>query len=420
MSRDQPAPAPTVGQSWVAHARERWIAGRARFGPRTTDLVLMVGTLTICVVQLLGDASGSFPIGRTGAWLVMPVSILALWWRRRWPLTVTLFGCAIFAASNLPLTMLIGLTALAIRRRDRVLAVTTLAVYTVSVGQPVIVQHSSLGSQLLGCLFLIGSFLAFGAYVGARRDLVASLRDRADRAESERELRAEQARLGERARIAQEMHDVLAHKVSLIALHAGALELSPDAGADQVERSAVLIRSTARQALEDLRGVLGVLRSDATADGAVLAPQPKLSDVRRLVDASREAGVAVDLVTEGDAAALCDPEADGDQTRSAAMVPEQLGRTAYRVVQEGLTNVHKHARGAAATVRLSGQRGGTLQVSVTNLRPVSSGSLLPGAGAGLVGLRERVGLAGGTLTSGRETDGGWSLSAALPWPLVNA
>ena len=101
------------------------------------------------------------------------------------------------------------------------------------------------------------------------------MRERADRAESERELRAEQARLGERTRIAQEMHDVLAHKVSLIALHAGGLELNPDAGPEQVERSAVLIRSTARQALEDLRGVLGVLRADESADGATLAPQPK-------------------------------------------------------------------------------------------------------------------------------------------------
>ena len=108
------------------------------------------------------------------------------------------------------------------------------------------------------------------------------------------------------------------------------------------------------------------------------------------------------------------------RTGSAASVSEQLGRTAYRVVQEGLTNVHKHARGAATTVRLAGARGGTLRVSVSNLRPVASGSLLPGSGAGLVGLRERVELAGGTLTSGAQPDGGWLLSAALPWPAAVA
>ncbi len=279
--------------------------------------------------------------------------------------------------------------------------------------QPTIVQHSNVFNKALGGFFTVGLFLVFGAYVGARRDLLASLRDRAQRAEEERELRAEQAKLGERTRIAQEMHDVLAHKVSLIALHAGGLELNPDAGPEQVERSAVLIRSTARQALEDLRGVLGVLRAEDGAGDATLAPQPKLSDVRRLVEASRAAGVAVQLLGDGDAVGFVDGEGENG---SAATVPEQLGRTAYRVVQEGLTNVHKHARGAAATVRLAGARGGVLQVSVSNLRPVASGSLLPGSGAGLVGLRERVELAGGTLTSGAQPDGGWLLSASLPWP----
>ena len=269
-----------------------------------------------------------------------------------------------------------------------------------------------LWSELIGNGFVVGLFVVFGAYVGARRDLVSSLRDRADRAEAERELRAEQAKLGERARIAQEMHDVLAHKVSLIALHAGGLELNPAMGPEQVERSAVLIRSTARQALEDLRDVLGVLRADDSADGAQLAPQPKLADVRRLVEASRAAGVSVDLLVTGDAEAVV---AAGNG--SAATLPEQLGRTAYRVVQEGLTNVHKHARGASASVRLDGRRGQRLMVSVSNLRPVSAGSLLPGAGAGLVGLRERVELAGGTLRSGRSDDGGWLLEAELPWPV---
>jgi signal transduction histidine kinase len=88
-------------------------------------------------------------------------------------------------------------------------------------------------------------------------------------------------------------------------------------------------------------------------------------------------------------------------------------------VQEGLTNVHKHARGAAATVRLSGVRGQTLEVSVTNVRPVAAGSWLPGSGSGLVGLRERVELAGGTLTSGPQADGGWTLVVDLPWPATS-
>jgi signal transduction histidine kinase len=400
----------------LTRARARLTAWRARFGPRAADVLAILLALGVGIAQLTDDPAKSFPIGKPASWVVLVLSAGLLWWRRRWPIAVTLVGCAAFAVSNLPMTAFIGLTTLAVRRRDRVLALVAAITYVVMVVQPVLRGGNDLLSHSIGTIFSVGSFVVLGAYVGARRDLVASLRDRAQRAESERELRAEQAKLGERARIAQEMHDVLAHKVSLIALHAGALELNPDSGAEQVERSAVLIRLTARQALEDLRGVLGVLRADDSADGAHLAPQPKLSDVRRLVDASRAAGVAVQLLGDGDARTFCDPVPDGEND-SAATVPEQLGRTAYRVVQEGLTNVHKHARGAAATVRLAGSRGDALRVSVSNLRPVAAGSLLPGSGAGLVGLRERVELAGGTLTSGPAADGGWLLSATLPWPV---
>lgn len=401
----------------LPRVRARFARWRVRFGPRVFDACLIACALAASAGQVAGDGDRSFPIGR---WLAIPVMVVAaaaLWWRRRWPLAVTAIGAAAFALANAPLTALFGLTTLAVRRRDRVLAAATAGVYAVFVLQPVIFQNKNLVSQPIGTFFVVGLFLVLGAYVGARRDLVASLRERAARAESERELRAEQVRLGERTRIAQEMHDVLAHKVSLIALHAGGLELNPDAGADQVERSAILIRSTARQALEDLRDVLGVLRTDESADGAALAPQPKLSDVRRLVDASRSAGVTVELIVEGDAMTLTDPDIE---TGSAATVSESLGRTAYRVVQEGLTNVHKHARGAATTVRVSGERGKLLRVSIANIRPVAAGSLLPGAGAGLVGLRERVELAGGTLTAGAGPDGGWVLGAELPWPATVA
>jgi signal transduction histidine kinase len=143
------------------------------------------------------------------------------------------------------------------------------------------------------------------------------------RAEAEQESRAEQARLAERARIAREMHDVLAHKVSLIAMHAGALEMQRVPDPEQVARTAGLIRTTAREAMEDLRDVLGVLRAD-TVD---LAPPPRRDDIARVVDASRAAGVQAEL------------RMDVDE------LPDGLARTAHRIVQEGLTNVHKHARG---------------------------------------------------------------------------
>jgi signal transduction histidine kinase len=291
----------------------------------------------------------------------------------------------------------LALLTLSIRRRDLALAVLGLASYAAYV----LNTWGGKGSIWVPVFtgpFLVGTWIAVGAYVGARRDLMASLRDRAERAEAERELRSEQARLGERARIAQEMHDVLAHKVSLIALHAGGLEVNPAVGADKVEGSAKLIRETARQAMEDLREVLGVLRTDVSVDGADLAPIPMAADLERLITASRDAGVTV-----GYAGALPDD------------VPVLVGRTVYRVVQESLTNVHKHARGAATDVDVHGARGAGVTVRVTNVRPVAAGSLLPGAGAGLVGLRERVQLAGGRLSTGPTTDGGWQVEAWLPW-----
>jgi signal transduction histidine kinase len=291
----------------------------------------------------------------------------------------------------------LALLTLAIRRRDHALAILGIAAYAAYVLYDWN-DRSQFWVSLFTAPFLVGSWIAVGAYVGARRDLMVSLRDRAERAEAERELRGEQARLGERSRIAQEMHDVLAHKVSLIALHAGGLEVNPAVGPDKVEGSARLIRETARQAMEDLREVLGVLRTDVSVDGADLAPVPKAADLERLITASRDAGVAVG------AGITLPPD-----------VPVAVGRTVYRVVQESLTNVHKHARGAATDVVVDGARGEGVTVRVTNVRPVAAGSLLPGAGAGLVGLRERVELAGGRLWVGPTPEGGWRVEAWLPW-----
>lgn len=326
------------------------------------------------------------------------VASLALFWRRRFPSIVTVIAIAAMLTAAIFVPMGLALLTLSIRRRDLVLAVLGVAAYAAFV-----VNGWYGGGELWVSLFtgpfLVGTWIAIGAYVGARRDLMVTLRDRAERAEAERELRGEQARLGERARIAQEMHDVLAHKVSLIALHAGGLEVNPAVGPEKVEGSARLIRETARQAMEDLREVLGVLRTDVSEAGADLAPVPQAADLDRLVEASRDAGVSV-----SGRFALPDD------------VPVSIGRTVYRVVQESLTNVHKHARGASTEVFVRGMRGEGVTARVTNVRPVAAGSLLPGAGAGLVGLRERVQLAGGRLMTGPTPEGGWQVEAWLPWP----
>ena len=327
------------------------------------------------------------------------VGTVALLWRRSHPLlTAALAVPSVIPGGQLgmyPIAML----ALAIRRRDRALWIAAGVGYVLSVFAGVRDPLTS-SSAAISDLLTLGLAMAIGAFVGARRDLVASLRARADQAEAALALRADQARLAERSRIAQEMHDVVAHRISLIGLHAGGLEVNPGAGPEVVERSATLIRETARAALEDLRGVLGVLRADGSPTGADLAPQPQLGDLPRLVGSSAAAGVGVTLVDE-----LPDEP-----------VPEVTGRTVYRVVQEALTNVHKHARDAATTVRVTGKPQDGLVVEVVNVRPVSADSLLPGAGVGLVGLRERVALAGGELDAGPTPEGGWRLRAWFPWP----
>ncbi|WP_329483773.1 histidine kinase [Kribbella sp. NBC_01484] len=374
----------------------RWYAWWVRHAARLRDF-LFVGFSLLTIVAQAATGGGGWTIKD---WYVLGVGVVAsvaLLWRRRFPATVTVITVLAMLTAGIFVPMGLALLTLAIRRRDLVLVLLSLAAYAASVLNTWRTDGQFWVPVFTG-LFLIGTWVAIGAYIGARRDLMVSLRDRAERAEAERELRSEQARLGERARIAQEMHDVLAHKVSLIALHAGGLEVNPAVGPDKVEGSARLIRETARQAMEDLREVLGVLRSDVSVDGADLAPVPQAADLERLVAASRDAGVSVTSKF-----ALPDD------------VPTSLGRTIYRVVQESLTNVHKHARGASTEVQVHGAPGEGVTVRVTNVRPVAAGSLLPGAGAGLVGLRERVQLVGGRLTTGPTAEGGWRVEAWLPW-----
>jgi signal transduction histidine kinase len=155
-----------------------------------------------------------------------------------------------------------------------------------------------------------------------------------------------------------------------------------------------VIRESAHQALQDLREVIGVLRAPVGE-----LPQPTVADVQLLVAESGRAGMRVDLRTETSGAA-----------------PDGVGRTAYRVVQEALTNARKHAPGAEVGVRVAGAPGQGLTVEVHNAAPAGVPTPGPRSGQGLVGLAERVALAGGRLEHGPTTDGGWRLSAWLPWP----
>ncbi|MFE5809399.1 sensor histidine kinase [Streptomyces sp. NPDC056491] len=253
---------------------------------------------------------------------------------------------------------------------------------------------------------LIAGSIGWGLFRRSRRQLIASLRERAELAEADAESRAERARMEAREEIAREMHDVLGHRLSLLSVHAGALEFNPGAPRAEIERAAAVMRESAHLALHDLREVIGVLRAGAGEGPAQdERPQPELADLPRLVAEARAAGGRI---------ALAGPP-EGDTP------PALVGRTAYRIVQEALTNVRKHAPGADVDVRLTGGPGDGLTVEVRNARPsvpdparAAAPGAAGGSGQGLIGLAERARLAGGELTA-LPADGGFRVHAWLPW-----
>ncbi len=241
------------------------------------------------------------------------------------------------------------------------------------------------------------SIVGWGMFVRSKRQLMLSFRDRARRAETEAALRAEQAQRLAREAIAREMHDVLAHRLTLLSVHAGALEFRPDAPRAEIARAAGVIRESAHEALQDLREIIGVLRAGEPDDPG--RPQPTLAALDGLVSESREAGMKVVL---------------DNRVTDRSAVPASVGRTAYRIAQECLTNARKHAPGAEVTVTVSGAPGDGLTVSVRNPAPPGEVPPVPGSGQGLIGLTERATLAGGRLDHGPEQDGGFGVWAWLP------
>ncbi|MEU5720769.1 histidine kinase [Micromonospora sp. NPDC047738] len=345
-------------------------------------------------------------------WMITADALLGLaccvllWVRRRWPLglAVATLPLTLFSLAAAGPLLIIYFTVVVHRRTAVALGVTAAGLVT-NLAFNYLRPEPTMPYWAATVWGVVLSFLvlAWGMFVRARRQLVVSLRERAERAEAEQQLRVAQARQLERTRIAREMHDVLAHRISLLSLHAGALEFRPDAPPDEVAKAAGVIRGSAHAALQDLREVIGVLRAETGAERIPERPQPTLADLAALVEESRAAGMRVDL---------------RDRVTAAERMPAALGRSVYRIVQEGLTNARKHAAGAAVTVELAGGPGAGLTVEIRNRWPVggSRSPELPGAGTGLVGIAERVSLAGGRLEYGRDDSGDFRLAAWLPWP----
>ncbi|MBS1845361.1 MAG: sensor histidine kinase [Actinobacteria bacterium] len=328
-------------------------------------------------------------------------SLAALWDRRRHPVGVAAF--VIPAASVSGLAAGAGLAVLfnaAVRCSRRGLVWITVASVAGSLVYSLLyaVSGADFRNNFLVGILLYGFTIGWGLFVRVRRDLVDQLHERATRLEGEGRLRAERARSAERERIAREMHDVLAHRLSLLSLHAGALEFRPDAPPAEVAATAAVIREAAAAALEELRDVVGVLREGT--DSETRRPQPGLAEVPMVIEESRAAGMRIEA------------ELDLPDEAGATIV----GRTAYRVVQEGLTNARKHAPGVLVRVKVTSSPE-TLRIEVRNPAPLvpPPAPALPGAGSGLVGLGERVALADGELRKDITPGGDFILEVILPW-----
>jgi signal transduction histidine kinase len=341
---------------------------------------------------------------------------LTLWWRRSHPMAVALFLAAVsVVADGAGLAGLIALYTVVSLRRGRpvvlMILVNLLGGLVYGLIYPDMTEPQLVNVVLT--IALLSATVTMGVAARSRRELIESLRERASRAEEGARLRTDRLRALERERIAREMHDALAHRISMVSLHAGALQIRPDLTPEEVAKAAATIRDSAHHALEDLREILGVLRA---GPGDALRPQPGLEHLEELVTEARNAaGIRVTTTDRLD----------------GRPVSPSLGRTVYRLVQEGLTNAGKHAPGSPVSVLLERTSDGELHVRVSNpLSPLPQspaaayrtlpGRGVPGAGSGLVGLAERVELLDGRLRHGVHGDPRagltFDLEAWLPWP----
>jgi signal transduction histidine kinase len=389
--------------------------------PRAADAVLAIAVFLAAVflVDGPGDSIVIRPMGAVPitALLVLAVASAALYWRRHAPLAVlgvALVAWAVMLGSDY--SQLGGVAIIALYSVGRYAteaqyrwAQVGVAAAIAEVSVDLLNDPAPWGEAVLGAVVM---FVAW--YVGRR------LRLRSERAaELLREQAAEARRIviEERTRIARELHDVVAHRVSLMTVQAGAAKAVAAEDPEGALRAMGAVEEAGRQALDELRHLLGVLRPETGLDG--LGPQPGLADLPRLVEQTRGAGLEVSLATDGVPAEL----------------PARVDLFAYRIVQEALTNVLKHAGpGARTEVRLGGDRNGIVIEVVDDgkgLEPPSAaaGPFRPAdspvddrqdrrsgrsAGHGIVGMRERVRLLGGTLEARPRPDGGFRVVAHLP------
>jgi len=374
-----------------------------RMAPRTMDRVLAAAFLALVVVDLLSDVEWEGALAANLIALGVLVALPLL--RRRVPVGAILLWAAVLIVMAALLTNPYGLTSAFIG-----LFVYPYAVGAYAEGKRVLIAVPAIWLSLTvmtlanetfvwGDIFFPSTFgtmfLIAGRAVRNRARLTAELHEAALRADEKRDAEALRASADERRRIAREMHDIVAHSVSMMVIQAGGARRILERDPARAAAAAELIERTGREALREMRHLLGLLHAeDHRAD---YAPQPTLLEVDALVDRVRGAGLPVTLSVEGDR-----PE-----------LPAGLDLAAFRVIQEALTNAVKHGGGAATEVRVR-YANDAVEVIVTDSGKGVMDMRLGGSGRGLAGMRERVRVYGGELHAGPHRGGGFEVHARLP------
>lgn len=354
-----------------------------------------------------------------GADMLCGVAALVLYpFRHRFPLAITVSLVLLSIPSTLSAGfMMLAIISLATGRKPlRIAAVGLLVVFSAVVGDHLFgklwfpaEEAMAWWETVLAALVVLAILLPTGLYIGGRRQLAESRRQQWHAAQGERDAQIHAAKADERTRLAREMHDVLAHRLSLVALHSGALEYRSDLTPEQTRQAAGIIRENSHLALGELREVLGMLRAPGTLfDEELERPQPVLGQLESILADSRSVGTAVDLHLEA------------QTIQRLQTLPTSTGRHLYRIIQEVLTNARRHAPGREVRLDIDGHRGDSLHLRAANrLRAdgaVKTGpAQLPASGLGLSGLAERVRLAGGHVHIDPDDSGSFVLEVWLPW-----
>ncbi|MGH8977417.1 MAG: sensor histidine kinase [Acidimicrobiia bacterium] len=391
----EPAPAPLSVRLTQVVARVRNVS------PWLIDALIATAFLVI-MPTALANSGPDYREPTAFAYVVAIASVLPYYARRRAPLVAFLISATglmvlvlrDFQGDPLPLLLLVGTYTVAAycSARDRLICALALALCFLLLG-----IFGAVGMNAAGLFANIAIFTAayfFGATIRNRRLYMEELEARTSALERERDEEAKRAVADERLRIAQELHDVVAHSMGVIAVQAGVGAHVIESDPGEAKKSLEAISTTSRATLTEIRRMLGVLREDS---GAGYEPAPDLTALPRLVDSVRAAGLDVAMDVEG----------------ASADVPPGVSFTAYRIVQEALTNVMKHAGPARATV-LVGYEPGVVRLEVSDDGRGVNGRSADG-GHGLVGMRERVAVYGGTLTAAPKPGGGFKVAATLPY-----